>query len=455
MSQIPPDKSAKATKTGKTQARLLALQVLQQVLADGASLTDVLQRLQSKTDGVNLAMVQAWCFGVLRDYWRLDLVLEKLLTKPLRERDDDVYLLLLLGLHQLRAARAAEHVIVNETVAVTESLKKPWAKGLVNAVLRNYLRQHESLHAELLSNPLYQSAWPAWLVERVQQDWPTQAQTVFDVWRIQAPMTLRVNTRLLSVADYQMQLAQANISAQQHPHVASALVLAQPIDVEQLPGFQQGFVSVQDAAAQHAAVLLNPQAGDRVLDACAAPGGKTLHLLDQQAELAELWALDIDAQRLQRVQTNLARYGEHAAKIHLRAADVNQISSWWDGQLFDRILLDVPCSGTGVIRRHPDIAHLRRASDIQDLQLRQQTLLRALWPLLKVGGSLLYVTCSILKAENENQIADFLQQESSASLIPFELSNGLARPQGWQLLPSQGDAGEMDGFYYALLCKKN
>ncbi|MBS0442591.1 MAG: 16S rRNA (cytosine(967)-C(5))-methyltransferase RsmB [Proteobacteria bacterium] len=329
----------------------------------------------------------------------------------------------------------AEHTLVDQAVAAAKQ-----RGGFVNAVLRRFLREREALLAALASDPAARFNHPRWWVERLQRDWPAQWQAVLEADQQRAPLTLRVNARRGSAEAYVARLAEAGLAAEALPGT-QAVVLAQPVPVTQLPGFADGGVSVQDAAAQRAAPLLigaGLPAGARVLDACAAPGGKTAHLL----ELADLdvLALDSDAQRLERVHDTLQRLGLRSRTL---AADAGDPSAWWDGVPFDAILLDAPCSASGIVRRHPDVRWLRRASDITALARTQARLLDALWPTLKRGGRLLYCTCSVFKAEGQDQIDAFLQRHGDAAPLAEPRSPGHLLP-----LPDNGD-----GFFYGLLHK--
>ena len=428
--------------------RATAARVLQQVIYEGDSLTEVLQQpLAQAIAAAEQPLLRDLCFGSLRWHERLSAVLKQLVTKPLKPADKDVECLLRVGLYQLIYQRTPDHAAVNETVKAVKKLGKGWAEKLVNGVLRRFLREREALlsAADQQETALY--AFPAWLLARVQRAWPADWQSIVQASNTHAAMTLRVNQRLYTAAAYQAQLTAQGVAADTVECVASALNLHKAVGVELLPGFAQGAVSVQDAAAQLAALLLDCQPGMRVLDACAAPGGKTGHLLEHTAEL-QLTALDSSASRLLRVTENLQRLQLNA---HTVAADAGDVASWWDGQAFERILLDAPCSATGVIRRHPDIKVLRRDSDITALQQEQARLLRALWQTLKSGGYLLYATCSILPEENSQQIAAFVAEYADAQVLPLGDSWGHAVAFGRQILP--GDAG-MDGFYYALLRKQ-
>lgn len=394
--------------------------------------------------GKDQAFIQALCFGVCRYYFQLDAIAQALLNKPIRNKEVEIKALVLIGLYQLKYMRVKAHAAVSETVAAG---KKTWAKSLLNALLRKYQREQEAIDAMLEKNRSAASLHPEWLFKRINDNWPDHAEQIMTANNQQPPMLLRVNLSRITREAYLDKLAEAGIEAVAVAHCASAIRLLQPVLVEQLQGFAQGLVSVQDSAAQLAADLLALQPGQRVLDVCAAPGGKTAHILEQQAELAELWAIDIDPLRLQRVDENLARLG---LKAKLLAADATQTELWWDGQLFDRILLDAPCSALGVIRRHPDIKLLRRDEDIEVLQQLQQSILQACWPLLKPGGLLLYATCSILKQENEAQVLAFLAQQADAEEQVINANWGLERAVGRQILT--GDQA-MDGFYYACLRK--
>jgi 16S rRNA (cytosine967-C5)-methyltransferase len=351
--------------------------------------------------------------------------------------------------YELYEMQTPDHAVVSQTVNTVELLNKPWAKSLVNAVLRNAQRRRAQLEEAVQQQEQARYLHPHWLIELLRQDWPQDWQTILAQNNLPAPMTLRLDTHRCSREAYLEQLSQAGIPAHEAENAPTALTLEQPADVQDLPGFSEGLVSVQDAAAQLAAPLLDPQAGERILDACAAPGGKTLHILQQQPKLAALLALDSEPARLQRVRENLSRAGLEASIV---AGDARQPDDWWDGQVFDRILLDAPCSASGVIRRHPDIKLLRRQQDLKVLAQTQAQLLDTLWPLLKSGGMLLYATCSVLKVENEQQIQSFVQRHGDARSLPPAAEWGHAQRHGRQILP--GETG-MDGFYYATIYKQD
>ena len=428
--------------------RQAGVAVLLQVIQHGHSLTDSLNTLLPKLKPADRALCQALCYGCLRHYHRLDTLLGKLLKKPLRQKDQDVYCLLLIGLYQLLEMRIPDHAAVSQTVAASKALRKPWARELVNGVLRNFLRQQDELLAGLTEQQAVSFySHPDWLLRRLQQAWPDDWQAIVTANNRQAPMSLRVNQLRQSRQDYLDKLSEQGIAAVSLPPTHSGIRLEQAVPVEALPGFAEGEVSVQDGAAQLAAELLAPLAGERILDACAAPGGKTAHILETQAKLMELVAIDIEAHRLQRITENLTRLRLQASLV---CADAAEPDRWWDSRQFDRILLDAPCSASGVIRRHPDIKLLRRDGDIAGLQALQQKMLKRLWPLLKPGGMLLYATCSVLPEENHVQIQHFLTEQPDARLHDIEADWGRPMPAGRQILPGEQ---EMDGFFYACMFK--
>lgn len=414
------------------------------VIEQGQSLTDALAaELPALDSPRDRAFAQALSFGVLRWYWQLEAMLGQLARKPIQVAE--VRMLALAGLCQLSHMAVKPYAAVAETVAA--SGRHAWAKPLLNAILRNFQRNREAIETAIAGDPVAQTSHPAWLIERLRADWPEQWQAILQANNIQAPMVLRTNRRRTSRAAYLARLQELDMAAGAMLVGDDAIVLEQPCDVMQLPGFAAGLVSVQDAAAQFAAGLLDLQAGQRVLDACAAPGGKTAHLLECCPE-ASVVAVDVAPERLARIHETLQRLGLSAQVV---AGDAARPQDWWDGQPYQRILLDAPCSATGVIRRHPDIKWLRRDSDIAALAATQESLLHALWPLLAPGGILLYATCSVMRQENDGQIARFLQNQADAIELPITAEWGTALAHGRQILP--GEQG-MDGFYYARLVKR-
>ncbi|GHA20469.1 16S rRNA (cytosine(967)-C(5))-methyltransferase RsmB [Oceanisphaera arctica] len=428
------------------KTRAAAANILHQVLNQGQSLSTLLPRYQQEVAAKDRALLQELCFGTLRWYSRLDAIAKQLLEKPLKGKYQSVHSLLLVGIYQLLYTRIPAHAALAETVNACKLLKAEPFKGMVNGVLRNVQRQQDELTAKVDALPQLRLAHPNWLVKRLQKAYPEQWQDILEANNQHPPMWIRVNQSHHSREDYLALLQQSGQEAEPDNLAEGALRLARPADVTTLPGFELGHSSVQDAAAQMAAQLLEAAPGETVLDACAAPGGKTAHILERQPALAQLVAVDMDGERLKRVYQNLERIGLQATVIQ---GDAAKPADWWQGPAFDRILLDAPCSATGVIRRHPDIKWLRRPDDIAQLAALQAQILDALWQQLKPGGTLLYATCSILPDENSAQIKAFLQRTPDARHLPLHPSDTVEQP-GWQLLPG---AEQRDGFYYAKLSK--
>jgi 16S rRNA (cytosine967-C5)-methyltransferase len=429
---------------GSAKVRVEAARVIARVLA-GSNLDSALLRADTgEFLPQQRALLRALGYGVLRDYALLSSLLARIMAKPLIN-EPELQALLLAGLFQLRSMNVASHAAVNETVEAAALLGKDRLRGLVNAVLRRYQRDRPSLEAVLPTHPAKQFSYPGWLADAIQSDWPEQWQTILEAGNRQAPLTLRVNRRRSTLDAYQSQLRSAGLDSRALPEAEDALVLEQAVPVEELPGFFQGEVSVQDASAQLAVDLLDLRNGLRVLDACAAPGGKTAHMLERYDDL-ELLALDRDPQRVHRIADTLKRLRLQA---RVASGDALHPAAWWDRKRYDRILLDAPCSGTGVIRRHPDIKWLRRHTDIPQLARTQLQMLTALWPLLAPGGVLLYATCSILRAEGEEVVREFLKTTASAKHVSIEADWGIACRLGRRIAPG----GDFDGFYYARLVK--
>jgi len=427
--------------------RLAAARALAAVLSGKASLNSSLPAQLDKVDERDRGLTQDLAFGTARWQPRLDLLAEQLLQKPFKAADADVQALLLVGLYQLFYTRIPAHAAIGETVGCADKLKKPWAKGLLNAVLRRAQREGEALLAGMERDPVVRTAHPRWLQKSLKAFWPEQWEAICAANNAHPPMILRVNRRHHSRDAYLALLVEAGIAASACQFSRDGIVLAEACDVRGLPGFAEGWVSVQDEAAQLSADLLELAPGQRVLDACCAPGGKTCHLLEAEAGLAHLVAIDLEAKRLTRVRENLDRLQLDAELI---ACDARNTASWWDGKPFQRILLDAPCSATGVIRRHPDIKLTRQADDIPALAALQGELLDALWPTLEVGGMLLYATCSSLPTENTEVIGAFLARTPGARELDLATEAGLRQPHGRQLLAQEGGH---DGFYYAKLIK--
>lgn len=430
--------------------RAIAAQICFSVVDKGRSLAEEIPQNSSRIAAKDKGLLQEICYGVLRYLPELEYTVQQLMDKPLKGKQRSCHFLLLVGIYQLKYMRIPDHAAVSETVAATSSLKAKHFKNLVNAILRSFQRmQKEQIESEEASNHLPSDAikynHPSWFIKKVQLAYPEQWQGVLAANQEKPPMWLRVNQSQNTITDYKKALIDAEIAIAAEDPLSGALKLAQATDVNKLPDFSVGAASVQDAAAQQAARLLDCQRGDKVLDSCAAPGGKTCHILELAPDIESMTALDIDDKRLARVQENLERIGLSAELV---AADAADPSTWWQGDQFDRILLDAPCSATGVIRRHPDIKWLRKASDIESLVSLQRDILKKTWSLLKPGGTLLYATCSILPAENSEQIKAFLAKQEDAELIDLPENQGNI---GWQILPGEQD---MDGFYYAKLRKK-
>ena len=427
--------------------RLAAARALAAVLSGKASLNSSLPAQLDKVDERDRGLTQDLAFGTARWQPRLDLLATQLLQKPFKAADADVQALLLVGLYQLFYTRIPAHAAIGETVGCADKLKKPWAKGLLNAVLRRAQREGEELLAGMERDPVVRTAHPRWLQKALKAFWPEQWEAICAANNAHPPMILRVNRRHHSRDAYLALLAEAGIGASACQYSRDGIVLAEACDVRGLPGFAEGWVSVQDEAAQLSADLLELAPGQRVLDACCAPGGKTCHLLEAEAGLAQMVAIDLEAKRLTRVRENLDRLQLDAELI---ACDARDTASWWDGKPFQRILLDAPCSATGVIRRHPDIKLTRQADDIPALAALQGELLDALWPTLEVGGMLLYATCSSLPTENTEVVGAFLARTPGARELDLATEAGLRQPHGRQLLAQEGGH---DGFYYAKLIK--
>ena len=425
-------------------ARAAAAHVIGDVLK-GRSLNQALPDRLEKVSEKDRGLLQQLCYGTLRQGPRLQAILRQLLDKPLKDKDADLQGLLMCGLYQLESMRIPDHAAVAETVGAVRALKKNWARGMTNAVLRRFQREREQLVAAL--DEAAAASHPRWLYKKVQEQWPAAAPAIVAANNQQPPMTLRVNTRCQSRHDYLETLTSRHIEASAGQISPHAIRLAQPRDVLELPGFAQGQASVQDEAAQMAAILLSAEAGERVLDACAAPGGKACHILELQPQLAELVAMDIDQRRLEKVADNLHRLDLQATTL---VGDAARPPSQLAAASFDRILVDAPCSASGVVRRHPDVKLLRRASDIAALAETQFCILSGLWPLLSAGGTLLYATCSILDEENSQVVRRFVNVQDDAQLVAADTGWGEAVTCGRQLLPSPDGP---DGLFYALLRK--
>ena len=440
--------------------RVVAARAVDQVLTQGRNLDVALANsgLEKLTDR-DKPLATALAYGAVRTHLRNRCIIDELATRPFRNRDQIIIALLSVGLFALLESRRPDYAVVSSTVAAVSQLGRPQLKGVVNAILRRFLRERDSLMEKIDSNPVAHWQHPEWLIETIRTDWPNDWQYILEAGNRQAPMWLRLNLNLSTRPAWAENFAGS--VARMPVEVPTAVMLTEPVPVSELPGFATGVCSVQDVASQLAAIFLRPTAGMRVLDACSAPGGKALHILEACPDVAELVALDESPERLLRVQENFARANQQATIV---CGDAAEPATWFSGRLFDRILVDAPCSATGVLRRHPDIRFLRRPGDIAELTRKQEGLLQALWPLLAPGGRILYATCSVLRAENDVVIRRFLSVTDDANELPLEVRGAetdgieaLAPLQsailahGFQLLPGRMDN---DGFYYALIEKQ-
>ena len=428
----------------QSSVRLEAARAITRV-THGESLSAVLPQIQEKFPKKEQPLLAELCYGTLRYYFRLSAWTKLLLEKPLKEKEQDVLNLILVGLYQLFYTRVPAHAAIGETVEAASALNKKWARGLVNGVLRSAQRREEELNAMAEKSPVCGFSHPKWMINKLKKAWPEHYQNILAGNNQQPPMTLRVNEQHIQRDDYLKKLMDADITANASDIAPQGITLEKATGVEKLPRFAEGVVSVQDESAQLSGTLIQVSSGDHVLDACCAPGGKTCHLLELNPDIT-VDALDADENRLVRVKENLQRLNLDARIMH---GDATCPETWWDGKQYDHILLDAPCSATGVIRRHPDIKLLRKADDIDALAELQGQIIRAIWSLLKPGGTLLYATCSIMPQENHLQIEQFLADTADAELQTIPGNWGLDTGFGKQLFPGSGD-----GFFYSLIAKQ-
>ncbi|MBL5967794.1 16S rRNA (cytosine(967)-C(5))-methyltransferase RsmB [Lelliottia amnigena] len=426
----------------KQNLRSMAASAIEKVVEQGQSLSNILPPLQQKVSDKDKALLQELCFGVLRTLPQQEWLISKLMSRPMTGKQRTIHYLIMVGFYQLLHTRIPPHAALAETVEGAVVIKRPQLKGLINGVLRQFQRQQEELLAEFADSD-QRFLHPEWLLKRLQKAYPSQWQAIVEANNQRPPMWLRVNRNHHTRDEWLALLETAEMNGFTHDAYPDAIRLASPAPVQALPGFEQGWVTVQDASAQGCMTYLEPQNGDRILDLCAAPGGKTTHILEV-APKASVMAVDIDEQRLSRVYDNLKRLG---MKAEVKQGDGRTPAQWCGDEQFDRILVDAPCSATGVIRRHPDIKWLRRDRDINELAQLQSEILDAIWPHLKPGGTLVYATCSVLPEENSQQIAAFLKRTSNATLR----TTGTPDKPGIQNLPGAEDG---DGFFYAKLIKE-
>jgi len=439
-----PPRNAPAAAGAALRAE--AARALSRVVSEGVSLRRALAEANPRiADPRDRALLAASLFAASRWWLRLSAALDRLTDTPLPPKARDLRALLVLAFAQVAVLELPDYAVVAACVDATRVLGHPHYAGLANAVLRRFLRERAELDAVLDADPVTRHAHPRWLIDAIARDWPEQVDAILAANNHEAPLTLRVNRRRATREELLERLRVADVAAEAHVELADAIVLAASTDVTRLPGYAEGLFSVQDGAAQRVVDLLDLAGGQRVLDACAAPGGKAAHALERVA--VDLVALDDDPARLPRVRENLVRLGLDAAIV---AGDAASPEAWWDGRAFDRILLDAPCSATGIVRRQPDIKLHRRGADIAPLAATQAGLLRALWPLLAPGGRLVYATCSLLRAENEAVLAGFLATRDDARALALPERFGHVAGAGRQNLPGEGG---MDGFYYAAIEK--
>jgi len=432
-------------------ARAIAAQILAHVLQEDQSLNKALFTIKKQYQNIDVqdsAFIQAMCYGVLRELPKLEFITQKFLQKPFKPKDEDLLYLIYLGLFQLIDLRTPDHAAIHETVEAVRKLGKPWATGLVNAILRNYLRQQNSLLEEFDKDTLAKSLHPEWLLNLFQSAWPNQINSIIEANNQHPPLSLRVNLKQISREDFLALLQQNSILASIIEHTEAGIILETAQSIPSIPGFKEGLFSVQDGASQLINPLFNLTPGLRILDACAAPGGKSAALLEQDIPISVLISLDKSESGVELIKDNFKRL---KLEGHVLTGDASKPEEWWDQKLFDRILLDAPCSATGIIRRHPDIKYRRKENDISNFAHQQLDLLTALWPLLKENGILIYSTCSILPEENQQVIEAFIHSQPEAHLLPIDIPIGIPQPFGHQVLPGQNN---MDGFFYARLQKR-
>jgi 16S rRNA (cytosine967-C5)-methyltransferase len=432
--------------------RSLAAHALARILAERVTLDSALQDALGGAPPALAPPVRSLAYGAVRGYYRHEAILSRLLSQPVRTLDALVRAILSVALFELEDALTPAYAVVDAAVSTAKATDAARAGGLINAVLRRYLRERPAIDALVAANPVTRHASPAWLGERLRSDWPVRWTQILAAGDAHAPMWLRVSPRI-AVDDYLRTLSAAGIGARAEPRVPGALLLDVPCDVHQLPGFSTGLVSVQDLGAQCVVFPLGLSPRQRVLDACAAPGGKTALIAEQEPRLAELVAVDVSAARLERVRDNLARGG---LKARLIASDAAEPGAWWDGVPFDRILVDAPCSALGVIRRHPDIRLRKSPADIDAMPPVQTRLLTAAWKMLAPGGRLIYATCTVTRRENRDMVAAFAGATPDALPLPPEAWGawpgfGEGDGVGRQIIPGEAAA---DGFYYAALVKR-
>ena len=429
--------------------RLITIHIIEEVLEKNLPLKIVINKNESiKKIGKDSSLIKEMLFGTFRWYIQLEYILDQLVEKPLKKKDRLLKHLIIIGLYQLIYMRIPNHAVVSETVETCEKISMGWAKGLVNAILREYIREEKKIGLMIQKDEAIKFAHPAWLINKIKADWPSNWEEILIANNEHPPMFLRVNKLHNNRKYYIDKLKEARIEGVETEHSPHGVLLKEPANIEKLPGFSKGDSSVQDLAAQLAIGLLDLKPNHRVLDACAAPGGKTSHILESEPKIESLTAIEKDKIRAKRLYNTLDRIGLRA---HVKVEDIINTDKWWDGKKFDRIILDAPCSATGVIRRHPEIRLLRTMDQIIKINKLQTKLLTTLWSTLRDDGLLLYATCSIFKQENRDLIKDFVNNHSNCGLKTIIKEWGVDTGYGRQILPGQDN---MDGFFYACLTKK-
>lgn len=422
-------------------SRLKINKIITSLLQDKNSLTKTIPHHHE-----DKKFIQQICYGVARWHTQLSFIANKLLKKPIKTKDLNIFVIILTGLYEIIFMRTPLHAAICENVNIARQLKKEWACNLINAILRNFARNQESITDEINKNIAAKLSHPKWMIKKVQNAYPKNWETILAANNTHPPMSLRINAQKTSAKDYVKK-----INGKENSVCPSCVTLEKPCQINDIPGFNDGEVSVQDCGAQLATSLLDLQPKQLVLDACAAPGGKSMHILETEPNIEKLIALDHDKNRLKMITENLRRLKLSAQKLEIICADAGNLNTWWKNKkLFDRILLDAPCSATGVIRRHPDIKILKKQNDIKKLAATQLLILKNIWQTLKPNGILVYVTCSILPTENDEVIEKFITTTSDACIKKISTNWGTSTKYGKQILPGQNN---MDGFYYAVICK--
>ncbi len=460
MPNLAKNKSTE-TQMKNVSARLQAIWWLSAVVKGGRSVNDLLSALpkqqnDSKDNNSQLAFAKHILFGSLRYFHQIKAILDQLLGKPLKQKDSDVFCILISGIYQLKYLSVPDHAAISESVDLAKSIKKKWAAGLINAVLRSYQRKSDEIAEKLSKADTFLYSHPNWIINQLKIDWPDRYKEILVANNERAPMVIRVNSSLTTKIAYREQLKEQSILSQEHLIAKDALVLEQPCDVYSLPGFTRGLSTLQDVAPQLVVEMLDLKPRLKVLDGCAAPGGKTTHILQREPSTL-LTSVEKSTSRLDKITEVLSRFNmdNKPYKVKLLNVDFLDYKDWWDGELFDRILIDVPCSASGVIRRNPDIKIHRKKTDMESLTKIQSEILNSVWQMLKPGGKLVYATCSIFKAENEDQIKQFLNKNKAKLYdIPDEIRQELRKEQraslGYQIFPGYM---QMDGFYFCGLEK--